>query len=119
MRSTGAAIFRSDSFDGGKTWCCAYDTGLPNNNSGIDLVKTAGNELLLVSNPVGRDWGPRTPLVVSCSSDNGKNWKDILTLENENGEYSYPAIISEGTDVFVTYTWRRERIAFWHLECGK
>jgi len=115
MRSTDAAIFRSDSFDGGKTWCCAYNTGLPNNNSGIDLVKTAGGELLLVSNPVGRDWGARTPLVVSCSSDNGKNWKDILTLENESGEYSYPAIISEGNEVFITYTWQRERIAFWHL----
>ena len=31
-------IYRSDSLDGGKTWCRAYATNLPNNNSGIDPV---------------------------------------------------------------------------------
>ena len=120
MRSTSTAIYRSDSTDGGKTWCCAYNTGLPNNNSGIDLVKLAGGEIVLVSNPVGTpvgfDWGPRTPLTLSCSDDNGRNWKEIFVLENESGEYSYPAIIAEGNEIFLTYTWRRERIAFWHLK---
>jgi predicted neuraminidase len=115
MRSSSAAIFRSDSADGGKTWCCAYNTGLPNNNSGIDLSKLDGGEILLISNPVGKDWGPRTPLTLSCSDDNGKTWKELFIFENESGEYSYPAIIAEGNEVFLTYTWRRERIAFWYL----
>jgi len=119
MRSTSAAVFRSDSYDNGKTWCCAYNTGLPNNNSGIDLVKLDSGDLILVSNPVALDWGPRTPLTVSCSDDNGKTWKEIFTLENESGEFSYPAVIAEGSDVFLTYTWRRERIAFWHLKVSK
>ena len=41
----------------------------------------------------------------------GKAWRAALTLENEPGEYSYPAVI-QATDgrVHVTYTWKRERI---------
>jgi predicted neuraminidase len=116
MRSSSAAIFRSDSVDTGKTWCCAYNTGLPNNNSGIDLVKLDSSEILLVSNPVEKDWGPRTPLTLSCSDDNGITWKEVFVFENESGEYSYPAIIAKGNKVFLTYTWRRERIAFWSLK---
>jgi Neuraminidase (sialidase) len=119
MRSTSAAVFRSDSTDGGKTWCCAYNTGLPNNNSGIDLVKLGGGEIVLVSNPVGWDWGARTPLALSCSGDNGKTWKEIFVLENESGEYSYPAIIAGENEILLTYTWRRERIAFWRLKFSR
>jgi predicted neuraminidase len=119
MRSTSAAIFRSDSTDGGKTWCCAYNTGLPNNNSGIDLVKLDSGDLVLISNPVGWDWGARTPLTLSCSDDNGKTWKEIFVLENESGEYSYPAIIAKGNEILLTYTWRRERVAFWRLKFSR
>lgn len=119
MRSTGAAIYRTDSTDGGKTWSCAYNTGLPNNNSGIDLVKLAGGELVLVYNPVGFDWGARTPLTLAYSDDNGMSWKDFFVLENETGEYSYPAIIAEGNELFITYTWRRERVAYWRMELSR
>lgn len=47
LRSTSSRIFRSDSPDGGHTWCVAYDTGLPNNNSGIDLVRRDSGGFLL------------------------------------------------------------------------
>jgi predicted neuraminidase len=116
MRSSSAAIFRSDSVDGGATWSCAYNTGLPNNNSGIDVVKLSGGALVLVSNPVARDWGPRTPLIISCSDDNGQTWQKICTLEDTQGEYSYPAVVSSGDEIYVTYTWHRERIVFWKLK---
>jgi len=119
MRSTSAAVFRSDSFDNGKTWCCAYNCGLPNNNSGLDCVKLSGGEIVLISNPVGFDWGPRTPLTLQCSGDNGKTWKEIFVLEKDSGEYSYPAIIAEGNELFLTYTWRRERVAYWHLKFSR
>ena len=34
-----------------------------------------------------------------------------MVLENDRGEYSYPAIIqSEDGLVHMTYTWRRERV---------
>lgn len=115
LRTTEDTIFRSDSADSGRSWCQAYSTGLPNNNSGIDLVQTDNGSLALVYNPVSGRGGARTPLVVRFSSDNGMSWGGELVLEKEPGEYSYPAIVAEGDTLHITYTWNRERIAYWKL----
>jgi predicted neuraminidase len=113
LRSSEGYIFRSDSEDGGKTWSLAYPTKLPNNNSGIDLAKLPDGRIVLAYNPVGQNWGPRTPLILSISEDNGLTWQNICVLENEEEEYSYPSIIADGKEILLVYTWRRERIAFW------
>ncbi|MHB8277067.1 MAG: exo-alpha-sialidase [Candidatus Humimicrobiaceae bacterium] len=76
LRSTEGCIYRSDSTDGGRTWTDAYPTELPNNNSGIDIVKMENGTLVLVYNPVGINWGPRTPVALTASFDNGKTWDD-------------------------------------------
>lgn len=115
LRSTEGKIYRSDSCDYGKNWTEAYPTVLPNNNSGIDVVKLKDRTLLLVYNPVGINWGPRTPVQLSVSHDNGRTWECELTLENEEGEYSYPAIVADQDTIYITYTWKRERIAFWKI----
>lgn len=116
LRSTAGRIYRSDSSDGGRTWCAAYPTDLPNNNSGIDVVQTKPGHLVLVCNPIGSNWGERTPLSIFVSPDNGDTWQKAFVLEDEPGEYSYPAIVASETDrVLLTYTWRRERIAFWEF----
>ncbi|MCL2571167.1 MAG: exo-alpha-sialidase [Defluviitaleaceae bacterium] len=119
-RSTSSAIFRSDSSDGGKTWCCAYQSGLPNNNSGSDLVQLPDGSLVLAWNPVGNlpnyYKGPRTPLVLSHSTDNGKTWQQIFTLEDTQGGFAYPAIIATEKEILLTYTWNRERIVFWRFK---
>lgn len=115
LRSSGGFIYRSDSADLGQTWCPAYPIELPNNNSGIDLVKMENGVLALVYNPVSSTWGLRTPLVVRFSNNNGQSWDHEFALENEPGEYSYPAIVNKGNELFITYTWKRERIAFWKL----
>ena len=82
-------------------------TELPNPNSGIDAVSLKEGGHLLIHNPVSHG---RTPLVVSLSPD-GKVWRQVLTLEDRPGEYSYPAIIQTRDGlVHVTYTWRRARI---------
>lgn len=123
-RTTSSAIFRSDSLDNGRTWNLAYDTGLPNNNSGIDLVRMSDGTLVLAHNPVGNlpnyYKGPRTPLVLSYSEDNGATWKQLLVMEDGPGGYAYPAII-EGKDgsILVTYTHKRERIIFYKVEVEK
>jgi predicted neuraminidase len=124
MRSTSSAIFRSDSSDGGKTWGCAYNTGLPNNNSGIDLTKLPDGGLVLALNPVGNlpnyYKGPRTPLILSYSADNGKTWENIFTLEDSQGDYAYPAIVASGNEeLLVSYTWHRERIVFWRIRYAR
>lgn len=116
MRSNMEKIYRSDSQDLGKTWCAAYPTELPNNNSGIDLTVTADRTLVLVCNPVGEDWGPRTPLTVYTSRDNGMTFEKALDLETEAGEFSYPATVCRGNRVYITYTYQRKTIAFCELE---
>lgn len=112
LRSTERRIYRSDSGDFGVTWSDAYPTELPNNNSGIDVVKLDTGTLILVYNPVGTNWGPRSPLVLHASQDNGMTWADEFVLESEQGEFSYPAIITKDQNLFITYTSKRENIAY-------
>jgi predicted neuraminidase len=125
MRSTSGFIFRSDSNDSGRTWSTCYKTYLPNNNSGIDLAKMDDGTLVLAYNPVGMYKGPRMPLMLSFSTDNGETWEELLALEGEYttyklpiepGEFSYPAVIADGNRIYVTYTWKRQRIVCWSLE---
>ncbi|PZT52292.1 sialidase family protein [Paenibacillus silvae] len=117
LRSTEGWIYRSDSADGGRTWCEAYPTELPNNNSGIDVTRLESGLLALVYNPISgySTESPRTPLVVAFSNDNGETWGHEWVLEDEPGEYSYPSIGSQGQSLYITYTWKRDRVAFWKL----
>jgi len=122
VRSTNGMIYRSDSKDYGKTWCAFYATGMPNNNSGIDLVKLTDGTLVLVYNPVSGNWASRSSLSLAFSYDNGITWLEKTTVENdtnERAEYSYPAIITYGNRVAFTYTWKRQRIVFGELEISK
>lgn len=116
-RSTSSRIFRSDSLDGGQTWCTAYDTGLPNNNSGIDLARMKDGRIILVYNPrenlPNYYKGARTPLTVAVSCDNGETFEPLLQLEEGPGNYCYPAVVvTDDNQVMITYTWNRLRIAY-------
>jgi len=106
-RSRQKRITETWSSDGGKTWSAMAATVLPNPSSGIDAVMLRDGRALLVYNHTEN---ARSPLNVAVSSD-GKVWKAVVVLENQPGEYSYPAVIqsSDGL-VHVTYTWKRERI---------
>lgn len=115
LRSSAGYVYRSDSRDGGRTWSVGYPTELPNNNSGLDLTALDDGTLFVIYNPVKGNWAARTPLVIRMSRDNGSSWSDELVLENDSGEYSYPAIVSQGRTLYLTYTWKRERIAFWKI----
>ena len=113
MRSSCGRICRADSNDGGQTWSQVTRTSLPNNNSGIDLDRMSDGTLALVYNPVGEDWGSRTPLRLSLSYDNGVTWPDSIDLVTGEGEFSYPSIIARNGVLYVVYTWKRKAIAFW------
>ena len=126
LRSSEGAVYRSDSGDGGRTWSEARRTDLPNNNSGLDLVRMDSGLLVLAFNPVAVNWGPRTPIALSVSADNGESWSRPFPLEHEpcernehRAEFSYPAIAAQGTDVFLTYTRKRETIAFWQIRIAE
>ena len=117
VRTNKGFIYRSDSKDG-IHWCKAYKTPLLNNNSGIDIAQLADGSLVLISNPVGDNWGNRTPLTLMRSFDDGETFEEFIKLEDEKGdhEFSYPAIVAQGMKLFITYTYERESIAFWELE---
>jgi predicted neuraminidase len=106
-RSRQGVITENWSYDGGKGWSPMRATSLPNPNAGIDAVMLRDGRALLVYNHTLRG---RSPLNVAVSRD-GKEWRAALVLEDQPGEYSYPAVIqtSDGL-VHVTYTWKRERI---------
>jgi predicted neuraminidase len=101
-------ICRAESTDGGETWSAAKPTDLPNPNSGIDGVRAADGNWYLAYNHTGE---ARSPLNLARSTDEGATWKRVATLEEEMGEFSYPAIIQAADgNLHVTYTWNRRHI---------
>jgi predicted neuraminidase len=61
----------------------------------------------------------RSPLNVAVSRD-GRHWQGAAVLENEPGEYSYPAVVqARDGRVHVTYTWKRQRIKHVVLDPAK
>ena len=69
----------------------------------------------MVYNPAGKErgkeFGPRTPLVLAFSRD-GLHWHDALTLEEGEGEFSYPSIIEADGSLHIVYTWNRQKIKY-------
>ena len=106
-RTKQGRIAESWSNDGGDTWGELRLTALPNPNSGTDALTLADGRQLLAYNP-SSNW--RWPLVVALSDD-GRAWRDVLTLARGLGEFSYPAAIQAADGlVHVTYTWNLTRI---------
>ena len=107
-RTQEGVLAKASSKDFGKTWTPLEDSGLPNNNSGIDGITLKDGLRLLVCNPLRQG---RNKLVLLGSYD-GTEWKTLLTLEDRpEGEFSYPAIIcrKDGT-IDITYTYNRQKI---------
>jgi predicted neuraminidase len=106
-RTRQGRIFQTWSTDHGKTWSQLTPTLLPNPNSGIDAVSLKDGRHLLVYNHTTKG---RSPLNVAVSAD-GEKWQAALVLENDPGEYSYPAVIQADNGlVHIAYTWRRLRV---------
>lgn len=114
LRTSAGKIGRSDSKDNGITWSPVVLTDLPNNNSGIDVAQIIGETIALIYNPVGKNWGPRYPMQLSISYDNGQTWpiNEIIEDGQANNEFSYPSMIFEDGHLIFCYTWNRENIRF-------
>jgi predicted neuraminidase len=126
-------IYRSASSDG-CAWSAPRKTDLPNNNASIQIAKLANGHLVLAFNNVGSvvtdgkpKAGPRKPLSVALSKDNGATWGWVRDLETglavpepgkdpnrkEPGreEYSYPTVTqTRDGKINVAYTYRRYTI---------
>ncbi len=118
LRTAGGHIWRADSKDYGQSWSSVYATPLPNNDSGIDLLRYDDGRLFLVYNPVAKNWGPRTPLDLAMSADDGKTWTTLAHLEDDpnlESEYSYPGIVRTRDGVAICYTYNRDNVRCWQI----
>lgn len=113
-RSQQGRIVESRSKDDGRTWSPLAKTSLPNPNSGIDAVKLADGRALLVYNhtPQPNRARPRGREMINVAvSEDGRTWRPALVLENERGEFSYPAVIQTPDGlVHATYTYQRKKV---------
>lgn len=114
-RTRQNVISESWSTDNGKTWSKMAAIQLPNPNAGTDAVTLADGRQLLIYNHTVRGNGfpaDREMLNLAISED-GKNWKPVMTLEKEPGEFSYPAIIQAKNGlVHITYTYQRKSVKY-------
>jgi predicted neuraminidase len=93
MRENGVfkKIRVAESKDKGESWGAVTSSDLPNPGSGLDAVRLANGNWLLVYNDTKSG---RSSLAVSLSDDEGKTWKWTRHLEKqESGQYHYPAVI--------------------------
>jgi alpha-L-rhamnosidase len=122
MRSHNGFLATSFSSDKGRTWSKVTLSDIPNNQSGTDAVTLRDGRHVLIYNNfqtiMGTPKGPRTPLSLAMSTDDGKTWHHVLTLEDSPvSQYSYPAIIQgKNGHLYCVYTWRRQRIAFKEID---
>lgn len=115
-RSKQGSLWTCWSEDGGLSWGPMTLLDVPNPNSGTDAVTLNNGRHVLVYN---HSKTARTPLNVAISSD-GVHWRMVHTLEDEPGEYSYPAVIqSDDGLLHITYTWKRKRIKHVALDPAK
>jgi predicted neuraminidase len=114
LRSRGMErIVVSRSPDLGLTWSAGEVTDMPNPSAGVDAVNLPDGRIALIHNPSPNR---RTPLVVSLGDEEARNFKTLATLEDQPGEYSYPAlIVTADGRLQGTYTWNRQRIRHFAL----
>ncbi|HVS13524.1 MAG TPA: sialidase family protein [Thermoanaerobaculia bacterium] len=109
-RSRQGRILTTWSANQGRNWSPLVPTVLPNPSAGVEGLTLRDTRHLLVYNHTTSGPGSRARLNVALSED-GESWAAAVELENQPGEYSYPAAIQTRDGlVHVTYTWRRQRI---------
>jgi predicted neuraminidase len=105
----GGVIWRTESHDRGDTWTQPTPTNIPNPNSGLDLLHLHSGRLLLAFNNSSHQ---RTPLCVALA-DEDERWYWMQTLEDGDGEFSYPTLLQTADDdIHVVYTYQREHIHY-------
>ena len=114
LRSTESRVLKSVSEDG-IHWSKCEKTKLPNNNSGIDCVKLRNGSVVVIHNPIDADWGDRNIISYAITDDNGETFTEPVTIEEDSdteAEFSYPAVITDGEYLYITYTHYRKGVMF-------
>lgn len=95
-------VVQTESHDGGRAWSKGVETGFPNPNAAVELIKLRSGRLLFIYN---HSMEERTPLRAVLSEDGGKTWSRRLDLASGPGSFSYPtAIQTRDGHIHVTFT---------------
>jgi len=81
-------IVRAESHDGGMTWGEGRDSGFPNPNAAIELLKLKSGRLLLIYND---SMSRRTPLTAALSSDQDRTWPYRRNICEGDRDFAYPS----------------------------
>ena len=111
MRMQGGAkrVAVAESLDAGRHWQDLPDLALPNPNASVAALRV-GNSVALAFNP---STDARHTLSLALSND-GLDWPTGRLLEHGGigDEFSYPALAWADDALWVSYTNRRQRIAW-------
>ncbi len=102
IRTTEGVQYLSFSKDRGETWSAVEPSIIksPCSPASIARIPSTG-DLLMVWNNNGKDQ-KRTPFNMAISKDEGRNWDNIKTIENDpDGWYCYTAIHFTDKDVLL------------------
>jgi len=95
-------VVQTESRDAGRTWSPGVETGFPNPNASVELIKLRSGSLLFVYN---HSMDERTPLRAVLSTDGGRSWPRQLDLAAGSSSFSYPtAIQTADGKIHVTFT---------------
>lgn len=101
---TWGDIFRSFSYDRGRTWTDAYGSGIKNPSARFCVRRLRSGRLLMVNHC---DFTKRNNLTAMLSSDDGETFSHKLLLDGRSS-VSYPDI-AEGDDGYIYVIYDRER----------
>jgi predicted neuraminidase len=108
LRNSAAGhLLYQETHDGGLYWTPPQALDIPNPDASIALTRLTDGRFLLAFNPTAAGRGQ---LALAVSAE-GRQWKILRRVENENnGEFSYPFLVTQGDVTDLVYTWQRKEI---------
>jgi len=104
-------IRKSESNDFGLNWSPVVNTEFPNPGSGVEVIRLASGNIILIYNDCEND--PRNTLDVALSENEGVTWKWKRNIKkvDGSGRFDYPSIIqSRDGKIHATYSYNVETI---------
>lgn len=113
-------LWRSDSYDSGKSWQKPIKTDIPNPNNKPQLLKGKNGEILLINTPCNKEGifylRKRFPLEVWVSYDNINTWGKKIRVSDFPGAYSYADGFIDEDGLKLAFEFNRHDVYFAHVE---
>lgn len=116
LRNRGAGwLWVTASDDSGATWLEPRDSGLPNPNAPIALLRLSGGNLLLVFND---NPSARRPISAMLSPDDGASWSAPRVLIDDAAELGY-ASVAQSPDGAIHVVYSHDRLYVGYVETNE